>query len=64
MANIVVTVSDYATGRLQSTLTKYNKAGYKLVTALLAKNQYHVDVMYLFFSADGERTEGSNASNT
>ena len=52
MENIVVTVSNYATGALQSTLTRYNKAGYKLVTALLAKNQYNVDVMYLFFSAD------------
>ena len=51
--NKVVTVSNYATDWLQSVLTEQNKAGYKLVTALLAKNRYNIDVMYLFFSYDG-----------
>lgn len=49
----VVIVSNYATDELQKTLTQQNKDGYKLVTALLAKNQYNINVMYLFFSCEG-----------
>ena len=48
----VVTVSNYATDELQRVLTQYNEAGYRLVTALLAKNRYNTDVMYLFFTRD------------
>ena len=47
--NKVVIVSNYATDALQGVLTREGNLGYKLVTALLAKNKYGVDVMYLFF---------------
>lgn len=50
--NQVVVVSNYATEALQETLDVCAKNDYKLVNAILAKNKYHVDVMYLFFTKE------------
>lgn len=48
--NKVVTVSNYATDKLQETLDWYGKAGYSIVSVVVAKNKYNCDVMYLFFT--------------
>lgn len=50
--NIVVTVSGYATDSLQKTLKEAGEGGFKLVNAILAKNKYNIDVMYLFFTKE------------
>lgn len=50
--NIVVTVSGYATDNLQKTLKEAGECGFKLVNAMLAKNKYNIDVMYLFFTKE------------
>ena len=50
--NKVVKVVNYATDKLQETLDWWGKAGYTLVSAVLAKNEYNLDVMYLFFTQD------------
>lgn len=50
ISNVVKVISNYATDALQDTLDKYAKAGYILVSAVMAKNKYQIDVMYLFFS--------------
>jgi len=50
--NKVVKVANYATDKLQETLEWYGKAGYRLVSAVVAKNEYNLDAMYLFFTQD------------
>ena len=50
--NIVVTVNGYATDSLQKTLKETGERGFKLVNAMLAKNKYNIDVMYLFFTKE------------
>ena len=52
--NIAVTVSNYATEQLNKTLKDYGKKGFKLVNAVMAKNNYGVEVMYLFFVKECE----------
>lgn len=47
--NTVVTISNYATNALKETLERYGELGFKLVNVVMAKNQYDVDTMYLFF---------------
>lgn len=47
--NTVVAISNYATNALKETLERYGELGFKLVNVIMAKNQYGVDVMYLFF---------------
>ena len=47
--NTVVAISNYATNALKETLERYGELGFKLVNVVMAKNQYGVDVMYLFF---------------
>ena len=47
--NTVVTISNYATNALKETLERYGELGFKLVNVVIAKNQYDVDAMYLFF---------------
>ena len=48
--NRVAIVSNYATEALQKTLDAYAENNYRLVNAILAKNKYNIDVMYLFFT--------------
>lgn len=48
--NMCVQVSNYATGTLNETLNRYGQKGFKFVNAVLAKNQYGCEVMYLFFT--------------
>ena len=50
--NVVVQVSNYATERLQKTLTEYGEMGFQLVNVTMAKNKYNVEVMYLFFAKE------------
>lgn len=50
--NIVVKVSNYATDNLDFQLEKYGNLGFRLVNVTLAKNQYSIDVMYLFFTRE------------
>ena len=52
VSNEVVILSNYATQYLNKTLSTYGDAGYKLVSALLAPNEFNVQVMYLFFTMD------------
>ena len=52
VSNEVVILSNYATQYLNKTLSTYGDAGYKLVAALLAPNEFNVQVMYLFFTID------------
>ena len=52
VSNEVVILSNYATQYLNKTLSTYGDAGYKLVSALLAPNEFNVQVMYLFFTID------------
>ena len=47
--NEVSVVSNYATNALKETLERYGELGFKLVNVVMAKNQYDVDTMYLFF---------------
>lgn len=48
--NTVTQVSNYATEELNKMLNRYGQLGYQFVNATMAKNQYGVDVMYLFFT--------------
>lgn len=50
--NVCEVVSNYCTSTLQSVLAGYGKQGYKIVSVVMAKNQYGVEVMYLFFTLD------------
>ena len=52
ISNEVVVVSNYATEYLNKTLSAYGDAGYKLVSTLLAPNEFNVQVMYLFFTKE------------
>ena len=52
ISNEVVVVSNYATEHLNKTLSAYADAGYKLVSTLLAPNEFNVQVMYLFFTKE------------
>ena len=52
--NIVVSISNYATNTLHEKLEHYGELGFKLVNVVMAKNQYNVDVMYLFFTKEKE----------
>lgn len=47
--NVVVPISNYATDALQKALNVWGDRGYKFVNALMAKNKYDVEIMYLFF---------------
>lgn len=46
--NISVQVSNYATKTLNETLNYYGAKGFEFVNSILAKNQYGMEVMYLF----------------
>lgn len=48
--NIVEVVSNYATNQLPKVLEDYGQNGFQLVNAIIAKNKYDCDVMYLFFT--------------
>ena len=50
--NEVVVVKHYATEELQEILTGYGNYGYKLISAIMAKNEYDIEVMYLFFTKE------------
>ena len=50
--NVVKVISNYATDALQEALTKYGEQGYQLVSTVLAKNCYSIDVMYCFFTKE------------
>jgi hypothetical protein len=50
--NIVVKVPNYETDNLDKTLREYGNMGFKLVNAVMAKNKYNIDVMYLFFTKE------------
>ena len=52
VSNKVAIVSNYATEYLDKTLSAYGDAGYKLVSTLLAPNEFNVQVMYLFFTKE------------
>lgn len=52
--NIVIPVPNYATNALKKTLEHYGELGFKLVNVVMAKNQYNIDIMYLFFSKEKE----------
>ena len=53
--NTVVTISNYATNALKETLERYGELGFELVNVVMAKNQYNVYAMYLFFTKIKER---------
>lgn len=48
--NKCVTISNYATSELNKVLNIMGENGYSLVSTLIAKNEYGIDVMYLFFT--------------
>ena len=48
--NKCVTISNYATSELNKALNIMGEDGYSLVSTLIAKNEYGIDVMYLFFT--------------
>ena len=48
--NKCVTISNYATSELNKVLNIMGEDGYSLVSTLIAKNEYGIDVMYLFFT--------------
>lgn len=50
--NVCEVVSNYCTSALRETLEGYGAAGYRIVNVVVAKNQYGVEVMYLFFTLD------------
>lgn len=50
--NVCEAVSNYCTSTLQSVLAGYGKQGYKIVSVVMAKNQYGVEVMHLFLTLD------------
>ena len=47
--NVCITVSNYATEALQTTLSFYGKEGFSLVSTQMASDKYGSKVMYLFF---------------
>lgn len=50
--NKVCIISNYATEALDRCLSRYGENGYKLVSTEMAKNEYGVEVMYLFFTKE------------
>lgn len=48
--NTYCEVSNYCTDALWKALDDYASMGFSLVSTLIAKNKYGVDVMYLFFT--------------
>lgn len=48
--NTYCVVSNYATDALRRELDHYANIGFSLVSTLMAKNKYGVDVIYLFFT--------------
>ena len=60
--NEVVQVSNYATGSFQDTLTKYGRAGFRLVNVIMAQNRYSIEVMYLFFTREVRDNSGIPAA--
>lgn len=52
VSNEVIILSNYATKELNRTLRIFGDDGYKLVSALLAPNEFKVQVMYLFFTKE------------
>ena len=50
--NIVIEVSNYATGILPRTLMEYGDFGFKLVNVTMAENEYGSNTMYLFFTRE------------
>lgn len=48
--NKCVTISNYATSELNKVLDIMGENGYSLVSTLIAKNEYGIDIMYLFFT--------------
>lgn len=48
--NKCVTISNYATSELNKVLNTMGENGYSLVSTLIAKNEYGIDIMYLFFT--------------
>lgn len=50
--NVCEVVSDYCSSTLSATLEGYGDDGYRLVSTVMAKNRYGVEVMYLFFTLD------------
>ena len=52
ISNEVAIVSNYATEYLNKILSAYGDVGYKLVSTLLAPNEFNVQVMYLFFTKE------------
>lgn len=47
--NTVYRVSNYATDNLEEVLNEYAYNGYELVSTEMARNEYGIEVMYLFF---------------
>lgn len=47
--NTVYRVSNYATNNLEEILNEYAYNGYELVSTEIARNEYGIEVMYLFF---------------
>lgn len=47
--NTVYKVSNYATDNLEKVLNEYAHNGYELVSTEMARNEYGIEVMYLFF---------------
>nr|DAJ75608.1 MAG TPA: protein of unknown function (DUF4177) [Bacteriophage sp.] len=52
--NTVTYISNYCAHALEEILINYGNAGYKLVSTLMADNQYDVPTMYLFFTKEIE----------
>lgn len=52
--NKVFILSNYATKDLNKTLKLFGDDGYTLVSALLAPNEFDVQVMYLFFTKEDD----------
>ena len=52
VSNEVIILSNYAKKELNRTLRIFGDDGYKLVSALLAPNEFKVQVMYLFFTKE------------
>lgn len=50
--NKVFILSNYTTKDLNRTLQLFGDDGYTLVSALLAPNEFKVQVMYLFFTKE------------
>lgn len=51
----VEVVSNYCTEELEQRLERMGEMGYELVSVVVARNQYHVNSMYLFFKRSVER---------